>query len=346
VLEHRDEEASRDEAEGIRVAYVAATRARDLLVVPAVGDLPFQRGWVSALNRGLYPPVDRWQSPALAPGCPLFKGKSTVLEGPRGEPFQGPSVRPGAYELVDPTTNSRYSVVWWDPLLLDAQVTDPRGVRREDLIAKDAMPEQVAADRARYDEWQHQRADIQKRGAQPTLQVQTATEFAAASSLEPSSNVVIDEVPGRITRPSGKRFGALVHGLLANISLSATLDVARRLADSHGRLLGATNEESGIAALVAHRALAHPLFDEARAAEANGRGVWREAPVTMVVDGCLVDGVVDLAFETDGGWTVVDFKSDVELLDGGAAYRRQIAFYVAAVAKATGEPVRGVLLRV
>src|SRR5207302_1309116 len=32
-------EVARDEAEGVRVAYVAATRARDLLVVPAVGDV-------------------------------------------------------------------------------------------------------------------------------------------------------------------------------------------------------------------------------------------------------------------------------------------------------------------
>src|SRR5262249_38426243 len=39
--DHINEEHDRDLAEGIRVAYVAATRARDLLVVPAVGDGPF-----------------------------------------------------------------------------------------------------------------------------------------------------------------------------------------------------------------------------------------------------------------------------------------------------------------
>ena len=36
------DELRRDAAEGVRVAYVAATRARDLLVVPAVGDEPFE----------------------------------------------------------------------------------------------------------------------------------------------------------------------------------------------------------------------------------------------------------------------------------------------------------------
>ena len=38
LLLHGSEEAERDRAEGQRLAYVAATRARDLLVVPAVGD--------------------------------------------------------------------------------------------------------------------------------------------------------------------------------------------------------------------------------------------------------------------------------------------------------------------
>src|SRR6185436_1509646 len=44
LIEHEADELSRDRAEGVRVAYVAATRARDLLVVPAVGDDPFVAG--------------------------------------------------------------------------------------------------------------------------------------------------------------------------------------------------------------------------------------------------------------------------------------------------------------
>ena len=44
LQEHNAEEARRDEAEGVRLAYVAATRARDLLIVPAVGDGPVRQG--------------------------------------------------------------------------------------------------------------------------------------------------------------------------------------------------------------------------------------------------------------------------------------------------------------
>ncbi len=61
--EHEQVEVARDQAEGVRLAYVAATRARDLLVVPALGDEAWEGGWFSPLNRALYPPV------AGASGC-------------------------------------------------------------------------------------------------------------------------------------------------------------------------------------------------------------------------------------------------------------------------------------
>ena len=66
----------------------------------------------------------------------------------------------------------------------------------------------------------------------------------------------------------------------------------------------------------------------------------------MVIDEVVIDGQVDLAFESADGWIVIDFKSDIELAGGGEAYRRQVAFYVAAITKATGQPARGILLRI
>ena len=47
LLLHDAEEAARDRAEGERLAYVAATRARDVLVVPAIGDeVTTADGWI------------------------------------------------------------------------------------------------------------------------------------------------------------------------------------------------------------------------------------------------------------------------------------------------------------
>ena len=54
LRDHNALEAARDAAEGVRLAYVAATRARDLLVVPAVGDGPQDRDWVRPLSAALY----------------------------------------------------------------------------------------------------------------------------------------------------------------------------------------------------------------------------------------------------------------------------------------------------
>jgi len=61
----------------------------------------------------------------------------------------------------------------------------------------------------------------------------------------------------------------------------------------------------------------------------------------------VVEGVVDAAFLEDGaGWTVVDFKTDVEIAGRLEEYRRQVGLYAEAVRRATGVPARGVLLRV
>ena len=52
LLLHDPEEAARDRAESQRLTYVAATRARDLLVVPAIGDAPYDGGWLDPLDAG------------------------------------------------------------------------------------------------------------------------------------------------------------------------------------------------------------------------------------------------------------------------------------------------------
>ena len=64
-------------------------------------------------------------------------------------------------------------------------------------------------------------------------------------------------------------------------------------------------------------------------------------------DGSIIEGVVDLAFfEKGAGWTIVDFKTDLELASRKDAYVRQIEAYARAIAAATGEPAKGALLSV
>src|SRR5262249_18596016 len=120
-----------------------------------------------------------------------------------------------------------------------------------------------------------------------------------------------------------------------------------KAARAEGRLVAATGDEVEAAASAAEAALAHELFVRAQRASA----CKREAPMVLRrPDGSLVEGVLDLAFreiEANGPmWTVVDFKTDVEIAGRREAYERQVGLYVEAVIRATGEPARGVLLSV
>ena len=94
LLDHEPLEVERDRHEGHRLAYVAATRARDLLVVPVVGDAPFTDGWVSPLNEAIYPTVDRRRDPETGAAWPAFK-RDSVLERPNGDPARAETVQPG-----------------------------------------------------------------------------------------------------------------------------------------------------------------------------------------------------------------------------------------------------------
>ncbi len=352
LQEHNAEEAKRDEAEGIRLAYVAATRARDLLIVPAVGDGPYDKGWLRPLNRALYPPREQWPSPSSARGVPLFKGKQTIMPDARadGQPVDA-TVRPGTYQLADPGSGQPYAVVWWDPLLLQDAPDNARGVRREELIAKDANSVDVAADRARYDRWREQRSLVQASGRIASMQVATATQLSERDG-HPQHQVAIEDAGFGAVRPSGKRFGTLVHAVLATLPLDAEPARIDELAALHAKLFGAPDDERAAAAAIAARLLRHPRIAAAREAEAAGRRVWREAPVSLRLDDDpngapqIVDGQVDLAYETDHGWVIVDFKTDIEIASAEEAYKKQVALYVEAVQRATGQPASGVLLRV
>jgi hypothetical protein len=353
LLDHEREELARDRAEGVRVAYVAATRARDLLVVPAVGDDPFAAGWdgatdgwVSPVHTAIYPSADRRRLAEPAPGCPAF-GDDSVLQRPDRDTPGRDNVRPGLHVFGD-APEGAYGVAWWDPRLLTLDVQRLYGLRREDLII-DPGRETVEAGRKRHDDWLAARQAAQEAGARPSLEVRAVTEWARRTAdgdetLALAREVeLVDATPGG-ARPGGARFGTLVHATLATVALDAPAAEVAEAVALQARILGAPPEEVDAAASLVAAALAHPLMTRAREAWRAGR-CRREAPVACVTqDGSVVEGVLDLAFEDAGGWTVVDFKTDAELAAELERYRRQVALYASVVARATGANVTPVLM--
>ncbi len=389
LLDHEDVEVERDRQEGIRLAYVAATRARDLLVVPAVGDGPFVDGWLGPLDDAVYPPVATRRDPSPAPGCPPF-GRDSVVDRPDGDPARPDTVAPGLYQFAADTGTGRakvipfhgrqgsaaassssdsevpedavsgYAVVWWDPNspTLRLGIEARFGIRQAELLSKDTPGSVVEQDLARYRAWRERRDQTMSEAATPSLRVLTVTELAeqlvankvpALTDLDNADDVddvEIVELAGDPDRPAGRRFGALVHAVLAVTPLDAAADQVDEFAVLEGRLLGATDPEVAAAAGVATAALAHPILERARRAVGAG-ACRRETPVTMQAeDGTLIEGVVDLAFRDGGTWVVVDFKTDRELEVAIDVYRRQVQLYAQMVARATGEPARAVLMRV
>lgn len=149
-----------------------------------------------------------------------------------------------------------------------------------------------------------------------------------------------------IPKPFGQGQEPLVHAVLADVDLGGDEAHVRLRATASGRLLGASPEEIAAAASSAIAALEHPLLRRARASAERG-DCRRETPLLLPLeDGTVIEGVVDLAFREAGAWTVVDFKTDVEIEGRRAKYEAQLRIYAEAIEKATGEPAAGVLLSV
>ena len=348
LLDHATEEHMRDVAEGVRLAYVAGTRARDLLVVPAIGDDPTPGSgppmaaewWVAPLHPAIYPSEERRRKPSLAKQCPKF-GIDSVLARPDGDPADDTNVRPGVHGFRQ--GDKAYSVVWWDPHVLELGKTPSFSLRQEHLL-KEVDTRVVERDLRTYTVWRDQNRATLEKGRQPSLDVQTASERARAELKLETGDVTIVEIAVG-ARPFGPRFGSLVHAVLATIPLDGDAEQIRASAQLHGRILGALAEEIEAAGTTVAAAFRHPLMERARKAAARG-ACHREVPLTLrEEDGTLIEGLADLAFQESGKWIVVDFKTDQELAAALERYRRQVAIYATAISKATRSSSEGFLLR-
>ena len=344
LLDHREEEERRDQEEAVRVLYVAATRARDLVIVPVVGD-ERHNGWLGKLSPAIYPdgnaartPIDR-----KAPGCPEFSASfvgnrpPSVRNNPKG-------VAPGLHR---PEAGS-HRVVWWDPAALQLDVRETMGLRQSKLLEADKEKLRSERGQREYETWEEARKSTLAVGASLAMVVATATELAAVKplpTLAEAAEIRIDRVARTPGRPHGTRFGTLVHATLARVALDAERQEIIAAAEFFSRMLGAPQDETDAAVEATVAALASPLMRRAgRASETR-----RESALAVTLeDGTLVEGVADLAFADGAGtarrWTVVDFKTDLEIASRSDEYRVQLGLYLRAIRRATSEPADGIIL--
>ena len=324
LLDAAAEEAKAEEEEALRVAYVAATRARDLLVVAAIGEEERAGGWLSPLHDALYPAKERWRVPEAAPGCPKF-GASTVLNRPPDYPEEV-SVRPGLHRPKAGT----HGVVWFDPLVWKQGPATSEGVENEQVLAGTA--EQAAEGLRAYEEWRARRAARIAEGGVPRFRTKVADRAGRAAEAE---SIVVETVtlPVAAGRPGGRKFGRVVHEILQRVE---NVEEIGSLAAVWGRRHGASEVERDAAAEAARAALAAMLLPA-------GAKRYRELPVLVrLEDGTLVDGRIDCAWTDGERWTVIDYKTDRREKRNVA----QVQLYGLALQRATGLPVRGVVLEI
>jgi ATP-dependent exoDNAse (exonuclease V) beta subunit len=364
VQEHADDEMRIEQEEAARVLYVAATRARDLLVVCTVADHPYD-GWLGILNPVLYPPDAASFNPETTQpsGCPQFGG-DTVVGRPKNAARPKGSVSPGLHR---PRAGA-HRVVWWDPSVLPAPTSQARSSSRLTKYLKEDDDKVRSEEGIRsHEQWREQRASIRETAAKPEWTVLTATSYATTlgvheercvddkePKIEQAKRLLLPEVAVEtiaidFSRPHGKRFGTLVHAVLSVVSLDSDRDAIGKIAQVQGRILGATEEEVAAAVETVQRALEHPVLNRAAAARNSGQ-CRREVPVALRLDdGSIVEGVVDLAFQEatpDGPWAIVDYKTDFEVKGRLEEYRKQVKLYGLAISLSTGQQAQGILLRI
>ena len=213
------------------------------------------------------------------------------------------------------TPSQATDVVWWSPSALQLDAEPPFGLRREDLIAKDAGDVRRERGTNRLRRLGRSIAPPRSRMAPP----RRSTSGPSPSSRTPAS--------GRPASPSSRRWRSSSSRAKASVreaaaSARSCTPCWRPRRSTPTRPCSARSRRWRAASWARPNTRSPPprrsppacsrtrCWRAARAAEAAGQ-CRREVPVTLTLsDGRLLEGVVDLAYEHEGAWTVVDFKTD------------------------------------
>ncbi len=310
-----ERERARDAAETVRLLYVAATRAGDLLVIPKT---PKANTYFDLIRRHL---------------CASADAREADLE------------RGGA------SPAGRENVALWSLSELPAL----RGESRPFVRFKEASPGEARSAAEDRKIWIAERSALLARARRAPVSLAPSMLAAAAApapgearSFEaagPSPEAGLEEsVPGGVYREeaasldTARRDKARSRSLLLGEAFHRIMELAdlsgarpvEELAASVAASLGIPDEARELGRLAAN-ALGSDLI--ARAARA--RRVYREVPFSVSTKGAYVEGRIDLLFEDEAGWTLVDYKTDevpAEIpADRIETYRQQAGVYALAL---------------
>jgi ATP-dependent helicase/nuclease subunit A len=168
-------------------------------------------------------------------------------------------------------------------------------------------PEELMAERRA---WLAEREALLARASKPLVRLSPSK---LAGEAERDEEPVVE-----VVREQAMEFGAVVHEALEQMTT-----------DGIGRSALGDAEKRRATQMVEH-ALRSDLLRRAQQAEQ----VYRELPFTLVMDGGLMEGKIDLLFCEKGKWVLVDYKTDARV--EVERYRLQIRAYESALKQVAG----------
>ncbi len=336
LVDNLELEQGKDNAEGQRVAYVAATRAREMLVVPALGIGPkyYSKGWISALNPAVYPAPESWYNPDPSPdGCPKFGDRTVVIPPLNRDGTPLDMIKPGLHRPL----KGDHRVLWWDPNVLQIDSTPDLGLREEEILIYDESGS--AKGLQCYQSWKTHREKIVQAGSKESLSIIHPSEAQFPSPKQ--YNVKVRKIETLCLSSLWKRFCVLVHTLLRVLPFLSSLYELNDLAYFHARVMRATERETKVSVRVVHQVLKNQLVKKAASAD----HCLREFPITHRLEGNkLIEGSIDLAFSDSESWTLIDFKTSSDFDEHRTEYLNQIQWYALALEEVVKAEIRPYLL--
>lgn len=303
------DEKRHSEAEAVRLAYVAATRARDYLYV------------------SLHHRVSVKEGADPEPNDKVIAGRIQGMDGlPHSEVDLG-ALPMRVVAVDDPKAPLPYDIDAWRE-------------RRAAAIGRSAAPLAVTATRvARNAAGQPAWGDIEDKEAEPDDErpwLAGRGGTAMGSAVHAALQSALELLEPRLPLAAGADLGGLIAGYEAEI---------RGLAERHAAYYGVAAAE---VARLTRDALAHNAVGRALRARRRWSEISVAAPLEADGRAVALEGIIDLLYETeDGELVILDYKTDdvrnaAELERKTARYRYQGACYAYAVERASGKRVRAV----
>jgi ATP-dependent helicase/nuclease subunit A len=326
-----EHERAMDRHEQLRLFYVAATRARDHLVV-SLHRKPGERSQAAEVARVIEDAPELWRT--LEP--PFALTLQSAVVPPRPDPEEA-----GRRREWDAARAARIAAGRRAPVRAATDIA-AHAAHGEAPVPSAGRP--VDAEPADTELLGAVPANAVPANAVPANAVPANAVPANAQPVGPPIVLPTGSEPDAEAPPwrrgrAGTSIGRAVHAVLQSVDL-ATGEGAAAIARAQAAAEGVEGQAGEVERL-ARAALASPAVRAATQARH-----WREVYVAAPVGEVVVEGFVDLLYETAEGLVVVDYKTDAVRSDADidaavARYRLQAAAYALALERSLDRPVAG-----